>query len=202
MRDHYEKDYYERFFKIGGGTHGSGHRDQFISKIKPYLKGSCLDVGCGIGNITTLLNEIVPTTGIDISMTALKIARRKYPNIVFHRGDIINLPFDDDEFDALVAFDLIEHVADTEKMFWQFNRVLKMDGYLCISTPRFNRLKLVAMGLFDCFGLKMPHLRFYTKKRLFKMLDEFNFEVVHYENIGRLYWIFPDTMFVIARKVI
>lgn len=196
------KDYYERFFNIGGGTHLSGIRPEFISKIKPYLKGLCLDVGCGIGNLTVLLNEITPTIGIDISEKALKIARKDYPDIEFYKGDVVNLPFESEKFDILVAFELIEHIADTEKLFYQFNRVLKRGGYLCISTPKFNKLKFIAMGLFDCFSLKMPHVRFYTKERLFKILTQFAFNVIYYEDIGRLYWIFPDIMFVIAKKVI
>lgn len=195
------KDYYERFFNIGGGTHLSSPRFKFLPKIKPYLKGVCLDVGCGIGNITIIANKFTETIGIDISEIAINIARKRYPNIEFFKGDVVNMPFENSKFDIILAFELVEHIMDTEKMFWQFHRVLKKGGYLCLSTPRFNRLKLMAMGLFDCFGLKMPHVRFYTKERLFKMLKKFNFEIIHYEDIGKLYKIFPDIMFVIARKI-
>ncbi len=57
--------------------------------INRYNFNSILDIGCGKGSFTSLLkknNNIV--TGIDISETAIKKAKAKYPRVEFRRATI------------------------------------------------------------------------------------------------------------------
>ena len=50
-------------------------------------------------------------------------------------GDISNLPFSDQQFDLVCAFDVIEHVRDDRQALAELSRVLKDDGILIISVP-------------------------------------------------------------------
>lgn len=50
-------------------------------------------------------------------------------------GEITALPFANDSFDLVAAFDVIEHVEDDERVFAEFMRVLKPDGRLIFSVP-------------------------------------------------------------------
>jgi SAM-dependent methyltransferase len=50
-------------------------------------------------------------------------------------AEIGALPFNDQEFDLVCAFDVIEHVEDDRQVFGEVSRVLKDDGVLILSVP-------------------------------------------------------------------
>jgi len=50
-------------------------------------------------------------------------------------GHIGTLPFNDQKFDLICAFDIVEHVSDDRKAFDEMSRVLKDDGILIVSVP-------------------------------------------------------------------
>jgi ubiquinone/menaquinone biosynthesis C-methylase UbiE len=50
-------------------------------------------------------------------------------------ADAVNLPFPDQSFDAVVSFEVIEHVLDYHKYLSEVFRVLKRDGIFILSTP-------------------------------------------------------------------
>jgi SAM-dependent methyltransferase len=50
-------------------------------------------------------------------------------------GEITELPFEDDHFDLVAAFDVIEHVEDDARVFSELTRVLKPGGRLIFSVP-------------------------------------------------------------------
>jgi ubiquinone/menaquinone biosynthesis C-methylase UbiE len=52
------------------------------------------------------------------------------------QGDALNLPFKDESFDIVTAFEVIEHLYDPQKALGEIRRILKMDGIALISTPR------------------------------------------------------------------
>lgn len=50
-----------------------------------------LELGCGLGEFTARLGEVSPAVlGVDISETAIKKARIKYPDINFEVADLLN----------------------------------------------------------------------------------------------------------------
>ena len=50
-------------------------------------------------------------------------------------GEIGALPFNDQEFDLVCAFDVIEHTQDDRRVFAELSRVLKDSGVLIFSVP-------------------------------------------------------------------
>jgi 2-polyprenyl-3-methyl-5-hydroxy-6-metoxy-1,4-benzoquinol methylase len=52
---------------------------------------------------------------------------------VFYDGKI--LPFDDGQFDAVVSFEVLEHVFNVHEILTEINRVTKHSGHLLISIP-------------------------------------------------------------------
>jgi SAM-dependent methyltransferase len=49
--------------------------------------------------------------------------------------DVMNLSFDDDSFDRVLSFDVLEHVPDPDSAFSELFRVLKPGGTLIFSVP-------------------------------------------------------------------
>lgn len=105
----------------------------FYKKDKSNIK--LLEVGCGSGaNIWYMSREGFNVTGIDGSKTAINIAkdRLKKENLYaqFIVGDIVKLPFNNFEFDAVIDNECL--YANTEQnsllIMSEINRVLKVDG--------------------------------------------------------------------------
>ena len=49
--------------------------------------------------------------------------------------EIDKIPYDDSSFDAIVGFDVIEHIHDCSHLMKEVKRVLKDDGILILETP-------------------------------------------------------------------
>ncbi len=108
----------------------------------PHVSGRrVLDFGCGTGYGTAMLaphcDEIV---GIDISNDAISYARDHHslPNLRFDTIGPIEkspLPFESESFDAVVSFQVIEHVPDVQAYLSEIRRVLRPGGCLVLATP-------------------------------------------------------------------
>ena len=98
-----------------------------------------LDLASGEGFGAALLAEHAESVlGIDIDAPSVEHARANYsaPGLNFQVGDALALEqFDADAFDAVVAFEVLEHIADQERVVAGIRRVLAPDGLLIVSTP-------------------------------------------------------------------
>lgn len=113
---------------------------------QPYTVGKdVLDFGCGTGYGTHHLSGSVRSIiGVDISTDAIDGARRHYLTDEFRaRLDyrVIDpverapLPFDDDSFDTVLSFQVIEHVQDVDRYLDEVRRVLRPKGVFVCATP-------------------------------------------------------------------
>lgn len=73
---------------------------QFIQKYKHIDGNTLLDVACGTGAHAGPLSNHYKVEGLDLDAHMLKVARRKYPKIRFHHGDMTG-------FDLGRQFDVI-----------------------------------------------------------------------------------------------
>lgn len=98
-----------------------------------------LDAACGEGYGSAMLAcSANSVEGVDISPQAIGHARKRYgnlQNVGFHVADCTVLPFSDDEFDRVVSFETLEHLAGHDSLMAEFKRVLKPDGCLILSSP-------------------------------------------------------------------
>ena len=100
-----------------------------------------LDAGCGAGYGSAELADVAESvTAIDIAPEAVEYARAHYPfpNLAFEQASCTLLPYGDGAFDLVVAFEVIEHLADWRAFLQEVRRVLAPAGQLIVSTP--NRL--------------------------------------------------------------
>lgn len=70
-----------------------------------------LEFGCGFGRLTPTFAELSARhTAIDINAEALDAARTAYPHLDFIHMTSANLPFNDDTFDLIVTWTVLQHV--------------------------------------------------------------------------------------------
>ena len=98
-----------------------------------------LDLGSGEGFGAAILAESAShVVGVDIDARTVEHSRLNYAtaNLEFQAGSALDLSsYDAGSFDAVVAFEIIEHVRDQERVLTEIARVLADDGILVMSTP-------------------------------------------------------------------
>ncbi|WP_206098550.1 class I SAM-dependent methyltransferase [Paenibacillus montanisoli] len=104
------------------------------------LGAAVLDIGCGMGRHALALAQLgYEVTGIDLSEALLRMAREhnaeeRIKSLV--QGDMRELPFADDSFDATVnlftSFGYFEDEADNRRVLREIRRVLRPQGVFLI----------------------------------------------------------------------
>ena len=97
-----------------------------------------LEVGGGQGGLTALLYPRSHITNIDLNPEYANARCNQQKQVKFVCGDATNLPFENNSFDAVTMFDVLEHIPDDKKAVAEALRVLKPGGFLLISTPNEN----------------------------------------------------------------
>ncbi|MDP3093698.1 MAG: class I SAM-dependent methyltransferase [bacterium] len=157
------------------------------SILARYPKGSmALDAGSGLGQWVFYFERLgYKGYGIDIVKEAVKrcLAKAEAENSGsdFRVGDIRQMPFEDDFFDAIVSFGAIEHFPETEKAIAEIYRVLKNSGTALITVPNvFSIRTLITRPILNI--LKTPQFGYqgyeksYRPKQLAKMMERAGFK--------------------------
>ena len=117
-----------------GGTNDIEIANKLLSNIPDNFNGTILDIPVGTAIFThnkwnSLKNSII--TCVDISTDMLDKAKEKLKeeNINLVRGDVGNLPFEDDYFDIILSMNGFHAFPDKDKAFKEIWRVLKKGGY-------------------------------------------------------------------------
>jgi SAM-dependent methyltransferase len=107
-----------------------------ITPNKPFQ--DILEVGGGQSGLTALLFPQAQITNIDLNSEYVQAPCNQQKRVRFVCGDATNLPFENQSFDAITMFDLLEHVPDDKKAVSEAVRVLRPGGFLLISSPNEN----------------------------------------------------------------
>ena len=128
-----------------------------------------LDVGCGTGANLLMLSQYGDAEGVDISEDALAFCRERGLDRV-RQGAGEELPHDDNTFDLVTAFDVVEHMDDDLAGLREMYRVLRPGGHALVFVPTF----MFLWGLQDDVS---HHRRRYRLPELRRVLEQAGFEV-------------------------
>ncbi len=110
-----------------------------------------LDLGCGEGrhSISQYLVHQPAIVGVDLNLNDLLTAHTRLTDFVSHapskspgycefvQANGLKLPFADATFDKVICSEVLEHVPDYHGMLDEIRRVLKPQGRLAVSVPRY-----------------------------------------------------------------
>ena len=95
-----------------------------------------LDAGCGDGiHLLSLQKKSISKdlTGIDLSLQALRLCQlRLNENSSLVQGNILNLPFKDNHFDAVYSYGVLGYTDDPKESFQQLVKKTKRKGLIGI----------------------------------------------------------------------
>jgi cyclopropane fatty-acyl-phospholipid synthase-like methyltransferase len=149
-----------------------------------------LDIGCGFGwfELNALSRGVREIVGTEISEVDLQPINRHLhdPKLVTEVASAIDIPFPDRSFDAVVSWEVIEHIPPhTEPiMFSEVARVLKPGGQFYLSTPNASPLSTAA----DPAWWLIKH-RHYAPDKLRQLAQEAGLRVARLEVKGGLWEI-------------
>jgi SAM-dependent methyltransferase len=93
-----------------------------------------LDVGCGTGIVAReAALRVGPSghvVGFDLNESMLAVAKRMHPEIEWRQGDAIQMPFEDESFDAVVSQFMLMFITDRVGVIKEMWRVLAPGGRL------------------------------------------------------------------------
>jgi O-antigen biosynthesis protein len=155
------------------------HLRRFVAGLPAAERA--LDLGCGDGRLTSVL-AVDHVVAADVSAVAVARARPRLAD----RAEVVELepdatlPFDDSAFDVVLCAETLEHVRDVQLLLSEVRRVLSPGGTLAVTTPAHGRLtgvEILLRGFEHCFDPLSPHLRFFTRRSLARLLDGLGFRL-------------------------
>ncbi len=165
------------------------NRLSIIKEIIPKNYNKVLFIGCGKGDELRILKE---GTAMDISLTAIKIAKKKNPKFNFVVADACKLPFKENSFDLVICSEVLEHIKNPQRVISEIKRVLK--GVLIATVPNwfslyglFRKLAEIILGREVTAGDQQTDNWFTPKS--FKNLLQPHFSIISSHGC----WYFPPT---------
>ena len=133
-------------------------RDTQLSKTFEGLR--ILDVGCGGGLLTEPLKRLgANVTGLDASAEAIKAAKDHASvvglDIDYRVGDLSTITNELDQFDVVIASEVIEHVSDPQSFIEEIHKLINPGGKLIITTLNRSLMSLLGAKIFAEYLLKI-----------------------------------------------
>jgi 2-polyprenyl-3-methyl-5-hydroxy-6-metoxy-1,4-benzoquinol methylase len=152
-------------------------RARLLGDEAKNAKGAILDIGCGQGLfLKQFADRGWRVTGIEVSSSAAFHAREILGLDVIV-GEWATKELENDSFDIIGLWHVLEHAGDPKTLLSEARRVLKNDGKLLLSVPNFSSLE-ARIGKQNWFHLDVPrHITHFTEDSLQATLDATGWEV-------------------------
>lgn len=142
---------------------------KLIKELNLSKSAKILEVGCSGGPLIKLLtlNGFTDLYGIDISEDAVNLCKETgLKNVAVM--DCVKTQFNDNEYDLVIASDVLEHIENDDSALAEWNRILKPNGKLIVFVPAFN-------FLWSMHDEMNHHHRRYSKLLIAQKLEKANF---------------------------
>ncbi|WP_033956559.1 class I SAM-dependent methyltransferase [Psychroserpens jangbogonensis] len=151
--------------------------------IKPFCKGRVLEIGSGIGNISTFFMQ----DQFEIMLTDIRKGYCEKLESTFEQNpyflgaeimDLTDVEFDQKfethlgQYDTVFALNVVEHIFDDELALRNCKKLLKPGGQLTILVPSYQKL-------YNGFDKELGHYRRYTKSLLSQVFLKSSYKIIH-----------------------
>lgn len=164
-----------------------------FTKIYAKSNAKVLDIGCGGGaNVVNWLSKCANghVTGIDYSKVSVEESKKlnaiaiKQGKCDIVYGDVSSMPFENEAFDCVSAFETVYFWTDLEKSFAEVNRVMKSGGtfLICNESDGTNSAD-------EKWAKKIGGMKIYNEEQLYTALEKAGFcNIKSYVN-AKKHWL-------------
>ena len=143
-----------------------------------------LDIGCNTGSTIFNLHQYGFTNvyGVDVEKNSINHGKKIYTQISDRLVDYdgVKLPFEDNSFDVVTMFDVIEHIRDIKEYIrGEVRRVLKKEGIFLFQTPnKYINIpwEIITHKSFNKY--KEYHVSLQSYKSLVRLLEDSGFRQI------------------------
>ena len=148
----------------------------YVEKFAPS-KGKILDVGAAAGFFLKVAKDNGwETFGVEPSEWLVDYGNKNF-QVNMTAGTLIGSKFNDDSFDVITMWDVLEHTSDPMAEMKEVHRVLKPRGIALINYPNIGSLLSRLAGKNWWFILSV-HLYYYTPKTITMLMEKAGFEIL------------------------
>lgn len=167
--------------------------ESFAKKFMTNKKGKILDVGAGLGFFVKFAGEIEnwESFGVEISKGGYRYAKEKLRLENFFCGKLEETDFENESFDIITMWDVIEHLLEPRSILKRSFELLKKDGILFLHTPNGevqvikSRLKKLLFGEKEGahYLEAKDHLNLYKEITIKRLLKERGFREIKFVHL-------------------
>ncbi len=157
---------------------------ELLDQMEPYRKtNKLLDVGCGIGYFLEAAKERGwEVYGTEYTDEAVSICEEK--GIKVQKGKLDPKNYEEESFDVITSFEVIEHINNPLEELENFNSLLRKGGVVYVTTPNFNSLLRYRLKAAYNVITYPEHLSYYTPKTLKRVFKQSGFSCKKIETTG------------------
>ncbi len=150
-----------------------------LNELLAYKSGGSLfEVGCGTGEFLAIAQEHFTVQGMDLSDYAARVASKRVDGHVT-RGDIETATFPRDRYDAVIAFNILEHLHQPGKAIQKVFDGLHEGGVLMGSVPLnyavLGSIHTLITNIFDS-----THVSTYPPQKWRALFEQAGFRLVNF----------------------
>ena len=166
-----DKNYYKQYYYLEREHWWFTARLSILEKKVSQLlqhkpDANILNIGIATGATSIMLQQYGTVTSLEYDKECCEFVRDKCGLEVIN-GSMTELPFDNDSYDLVCAFDVVEHIEDDHKAISELRRVMTADGHYFLTVPAF-------MFLWSEHDEINHHYRRYTKGTFASLLTANN----------------------------
>lgn len=188
----YPKEVFKILYEVEDTNFWFVSRNKIIQHLfKKYLgsrNNKILEIGCGTGYVLKGLEDKFinyQLVGSEIHIEGIKFAKERLQKVQFIQLDATKMPFEN-EYDAIGAFDVLEHIEEDEKVMKEVYKSLKKEGLFFISVPQYQWMWSINDDI-------AYHKRRYNRNEMKEKLSNNGFEVLYISSF--VFMLFPFMYF-------
>jgi len=151
--------------------------DTYIKLVLKENISNMVDIGCGEGHLSNILEKEFVKRGLNIKKDAfdidakiVKLANITYPNLNVRKGDILTLK---GNYDLLIASEILEHLIEYKAAILNCKNIAKICIFSVPNEPWFRMANIIRLKYLKRLGNTPGHINHWSEYKFKKLLKNY-----------------------------